>query len=39
MLLAARLVSGVACAPLLQDVNFGGLPQPPWNPCDLLALS
>jgi hypothetical protein len=39
MLLAARLVAGVAWALLLQDLNFGGPPQPPWNPCDVLALS
>jgi hypothetical protein len=39
MLLEAMLVAGAASALLPRDVNVGGLPRLPWNPCDLLALS
>jgi len=39
MLFAAMLVAGAASALLPRDVNFGGLLQSPWNPCDVLALS
>jgi len=39
MLFAAMLVVGAACALLPGDVNVGGLPQSPWNPCDVLAVS
>jgi hypothetical protein len=39
MLFAAMVVAGAAYPLLPGDVNVGGLPRSPWNPCDVLALS